>query len=63
MIGEFGVDEYGQALFVLMQNSLRIVFRGKSVEILVQGLKEGFLLIWQMDAEIFDVTCCHCKFH
>jgi tungstate transport system permease protein len=26
------------------------------VEILVQGLKEGFLLIWQMDAEIFDVT-------
>jgi len=23
---------------------------------LVQGLKEGFLLIWQMDAEIFDVT-------
>ena len=26
------------------------------MEILVQGLKEGFLLIWQMDAEIFDVT-------
>ncbi len=23
---------------------------------MVQGLKEGFLLIWQMDAEIFDVT-------
>ena len=26
------------------------------MEILIQGLKEGFLLIWQMDAEIVDVT-------
>lgn len=26
------------------------------MEILIQGLKEGFYLIWQMDAEIVDVT-------
>lgn len=26
------------------------------VEIIIQGLKEGFQLIWQMDAEIVDVT-------
>ena len=26
------------------------------MDILIQGLKEGFLLIWQMDAEIVDVT-------